>query len=255
MNKVENDARTNYYGIYGGTPRIVVDGNVVSSNTPYTDPAIFQNAASKQSDYYMNVRLRQTTPVTGVATITIKKVAGVAAKGLNLYAVVTEDTVVFSANNGEGIHYDVFHKSLTGAGPQGITGLTEAGDSVNLTFTFTINAGWGRTSATAILQDSMKVGLQAARATIKPGTTTVSSGACAAPLCMYPVPAMDELHFSALPAGYHKYIITNSVGQVVLQGVVYDPVVPISLRTLIGGFYVITLGEGATMQRASFVKR
>ena len=38
-NVPENDARTNYYGVYGGTPRLVIQGAVVTS-TNYADSAI-----------------------------------------------------------------------------------------------------------------------------------------------------------------------------------------------------------------------
>src|SRR5688572_6916976 len=37
----ESDARTNYYGIYGGTPRFIIQGTVLPSNTNYADASIF----------------------------------------------------------------------------------------------------------------------------------------------------------------------------------------------------------------------
>ena len=35
QNATANDARTNYYGIYGSTPRLVINGNVISSAANY----------------------------------------------------------------------------------------------------------------------------------------------------------------------------------------------------------------------------
>src|SRR6185436_4956285 len=32
QNATDNDARTNYYGVYGGTPRLVINGNVVPNS-------------------------------------------------------------------------------------------------------------------------------------------------------------------------------------------------------------------------------
>src|SRR5690606_20541686 len=49
QNATDNDARTNYYGIYGGTPRIVVNGNVVSASTNYSSASIFTNYLSQTS--------------------------------------------------------------------------------------------------------------------------------------------------------------------------------------------------------------
>lgn len=35
QNTVDNDARTNYYGVYGGTPRLVINGTVISASVNY----------------------------------------------------------------------------------------------------------------------------------------------------------------------------------------------------------------------------
>jgi hypothetical protein len=43
-NPVEANARTNYYGIYGGIPQLVVGGSVVSG--VFTNPAIFSSQLS-----------------------------------------------------------------------------------------------------------------------------------------------------------------------------------------------------------------
>ena len=40
-NPVENDGRTNYYSIYGGTPRLVIQGTVISSSADYSMSSIF----------------------------------------------------------------------------------------------------------------------------------------------------------------------------------------------------------------------
>ena len=41
QNSSENDARTNYYGVYGGTPRLVINGSVISVNANYSDNSMF----------------------------------------------------------------------------------------------------------------------------------------------------------------------------------------------------------------------
>ena len=46
-NKVENDARTNFYGIYGGTPRIVINGTVM--NGSFTSSTLFDTFKTKTS--------------------------------------------------------------------------------------------------------------------------------------------------------------------------------------------------------------
>src|SRR5580765_1346486 len=73
MNKAEQDARANYYGVLGATPRLVINGTPISANTQYTDPAIF--GAGQTSDFAMYVRLRRSDATSGEAIITIKRVA------------------------------------------------------------------------------------------------------------------------------------------------------------------------------------
>ena len=48
-NAAENDARTNYYGIYGSTPRLVIQGVVISSGANYSSASIFTPYLGQQS--------------------------------------------------------------------------------------------------------------------------------------------------------------------------------------------------------------
>jgi hypothetical protein len=254
MNKVENDAHTKFYGVYGSTPRLVINGAVIPANADYNSPSLFQASQTQTSDYALNVSVRRINETTGEASIRVKQVAANALQELSLYAVVSEDTVHFNARNGETIHYDLFHKSLTGAEAQALDDISSVGDSTELVYNFSIGSGWGNTRVTAMLQDSTKAVLQAARSAPVPLSTNIPTGPCKTPLCMYPVPVRDRLHFSNLAAGYHNYTIINSYGQLAKAGVVYDIAQPISLGALPGGYYIITIGEGSQMMRGSFVK-
>jgi hypothetical protein len=254
MNKAEQDERTKFYGVYGATPRLVINGAPIPANTPYTDPAIFESGPGHTSDFAVNVLIRRTAAATGEAAITIKKVAANSLSKLLLYAVIAEDTVRFNANNGETIHYDKFNKSLTGIAPLVISSPLAAGDSVIRTFTFDIAAAWGPSRVTVILQDEEKKALQAARSAVLSPSTSIMPVSCAV-LCIYPVPTKDELRFTDLAPGHHHYVISNSLGQVVQRGTVYDIAYPITLHSLQSGFYVISIDEGAQKRHGRFVKQ
>jgi hypothetical protein len=255
MNRAEQDARTNFYGIYGGTPRLVINGSPLPANASYNDPGILQSVSGQVSDFSMSVGIARLSANRGEAKITITKVADHVAGNLLLYAVVAEDTVHFNANNGETIHYDKFNRSLTGLSPLRIDGPLAPGDSVSYTFSFDIGSGWGPSRVTAILQDEARNGLQAARSALLPHATSVMPLECRTPLCMYPIPARETLHFTALPPGYHPYTISNAMGQIVQQGILYDVAYPIPLHSLQGGSYIITIAEGAHLLRGRFVKQ
>jgi hypothetical protein len=84
MNRPENDARTRFYGIYGSTPRLVINGSEVPSGTPYTDPAIFTSGLGQTSDFSLRIVIRRSSASAGEANIIIKKVAPNALDSLTL---------------------------------------------------------------------------------------------------------------------------------------------------------------------------
>lgn len=111
-NGTENDARTNYYGIFGGTPRIVIQGKVVGASTNYGSSAIFTEHQSQTSAIGINVETLKSNADSLVAKIVITAAADNTLGSLRLYAPAVEDTVFYNAPNGEKTHYNVFRKVL-----------------------------------------------------------------------------------------------------------------------------------------------
>lgn len=255
MNKPEQDARTRFYDIFGSTPRLVINGSVVPSGVSFNDPVIFTGGLTQTSDFALMIKLRRSIATVAEADITVRKLAPNNLDSLSLYAALTEDTVHFNAANGENVHFDKFIKSLTGAEPVMLAAPAAVGDSITRVFSFSIGASGGDVSATAILQDKIRNGIQAARSQAIPSASGIPAHACPSSLCVYPVPAKDELRFAALPGGYHPYAIRNAVGQVVQQGVVSDIAIPLSIQSLAPGHYIIFVGAGSGQQRSRFVKQ
>ncbi len=253
LNKTENDARTNFYAIYGSTPRLVINGTPLVPNEDYSSPAIFQREGGKTSDYAVRVMLNRRSADSGEAVITVQKVAASSLATLRLFAVVAEDTVLFNAKNGETVHYDLFHKSLTGAAPQNLSAPALVGDSLRLRYTFAVAGSWGATRVTAILQDSAKQGLQAARSAVLPRSMSVPPESMNAPY-LYPNPAGEALFVGELPPGYYNFTITNLLGQRAMNGVV-SVGTPIPMQSLPCGTYILSLLDGTMMVRRMFTKR
>jgi hypothetical protein len=155
-NPVENNARTNYYGVFGGTPRLVIQGVVISSGTNYGSSTIFDN--------YLN----QTTPISlktyqtkedGQINITLVITAEADNNigNASLFLAAAEDVVFYDAPNGEDEHYDVFRKTFTGDPTDySVTVPATAGETNILTFSLTPEAEWDyeRLYALAILQNT-----------------------------------------------------------------------------------------------------
>ena len=141
-NPVENDARTNYYGVYGSTPRLVIQGVVLSSSANYSSASIFTPYLGQTSPASIKIVQSKYGNDSIRSRIVIKTVASHSLPGLSLFVALAEDTINYTGSNGESVHYDVFRKSLTGA--TGINMLLPAivGDSVVYTMSSTVNGAW-----------------------------------------------------------------------------------------------------------------
>ncbi|MFK7948350.1 MAG: hypothetical protein AB8G11_12240 [Saprospiraceae bacterium] len=155
-NPTENDGRTNYYGIYGSTPRIVVQGSVVSASTNFGDATIFSNQAGQTSPFTVRTELEFTGNGEVITTVIVKTEATHSFSTLKLFTAIAEDTIFYNAPNGENEHYNVFRESVFEVGGKTVTPATMVGDSVVFSETITLDANWdwSRILAISILQES-----------------------------------------------------------------------------------------------------
>lgn len=161
VNPVENDARTNFYSIYGGTPRLVIQGEVLSAGSNYGNASIFDAYINQVTPISLktyqtkeNGQLNITLVITAEADNTI----GTA----NLFIAAVEDVVFYDAPNGEDEHYDVFRKTFTDQPTDyPVTVPATAGETSILNFSMTPAGNWdySRLYALAILQNSISRGV------------------------------------------------------------------------------------------------
>jgi len=118
-NPSENDARTNFYGLYGSTPRLAVNGSPLSNSpNPFQNPNLYVPYQNQTSPFRLKLEQEKesdTLKIRCVLTSISEPVNG----SLRLFAAVAEDTVFYSSPNGENRHYNVFRKTFFGS--DGIT--------------------------------------------------------------------------------------------------------------------------------------
>lgn len=131
LNKVENDARTNYYGIYGSTPKIMVNGTLIQATNNYNDPAIFDPFENQTSPISVDLSQAQIGDSIEVR-VRIKRVASGTIPALLLYGGLAEDTVNYTGSNGESQHYDVFRKATFGTTGMALSAPDVVGDSIEI---------------------------------------------------------------------------------------------------------------------------
>lgn len=155
QNQADNDARTNFYGVFGSTPRLVVNGAVITnSNLNNTLSA----SSTTTSNFEVQVRQEQVTGNDFNVSVVVKKVANDNSASATLFVGVSEDTIYQTTNNGESVHYNVFRKALSATVGNSVTLPVNVGDSTVSTFNYTAPSNWNinRLHTIALLQKADK---------------------------------------------------------------------------------------------------
>lgn len=166
QNATANDARTNYYAIYGGTPRLVINGTVIPSSSNYANSSIFTPYLGLTSPASIRIVQQKFATDSIRSTIIVKTVATHSLGALSLFVALAEDTLSYTGSNGEQRNFDVFRKSLSNAIGNSVTLPAAIGDSVMFTFSSESNAIWNfsRIYTLAILQETTSKSLVQAEA-------------------------------------------------------------------------------------------
>ena len=194
-NPAENDGRTNFYGIYGGTPRVVLQGEVVGVQNPILNAGQIEAQLGQTSDFMISVSQEQTDASQVNVQLVVKLVSQPSMQSYNLYAIIAEKQINYNAPNGENVHHEVFRKVLLN---QAVS-LTEVGDSVIINTNYDIDAAWKDEEliVTAMIQDNeSKAILQAFESDkLDSGSSFIGDDEILSlDGALYPNPATDVLH-------------------------------------------------------------
>lgn len=255
-NVAENNARTNYYGIFGGTPRLVIQGSVLPASADYSSPTIFTSVMGETTPFSMYVTLTGVGTDSIKATVVIKKEDTSPLLSLMLYGALTEDTLFFTAANGEPRSYDVFRKSLWGTTSLNVTAPAAIGDSVVVEQTVSIHSDWvpGRMSATVMLQDASKNMLQAARSAKLSGTAgTVNMSRKGLPE-LFPNPARDFFTIGKSDSYPIQLQLYSVAGKMLISDLVQTSGERIDVSALPEGAYIVKLTGGGVSAVHRFIK-
>ena len=154
-----NDDRTNQYGVYGGTPRIVIQGEVQQAGGGnFSNPALFDNYSGQTAPISVDVTTDTTVSDSMIVmvTITVEDQLTIDQQYPILYVGLGEDTIFFNAPNGEADHINVFRKELNGSTGNGISLDDVIGTIETYSFTVARNSNWdlARIFGYAIVQDA-----------------------------------------------------------------------------------------------------
>jgi hypothetical protein len=240
QNKTENDGRTNHYGIFGSTPRVVLNGVSVASNTL---SSALTPLASAMSNFEISVSQEKHHTDSFYTTVVIKKVAADTTTNATIFAGVVEDTVNQTGNNGQASHYNVFRKSLSATNGQAIALPANVGDSIVTQFNYKAAAAWQieRLNTFVILSRNNKQVIQAAKSVNSNAPVVIPNALANTTITqtlVYPNPS-NGIFYTAMAA--KKLSIVNTNGVVVRTYYNITENTRLDLSTLAKGNYFINL--------------
>lgn len=193
-NTIANDNRTNFYGIYGGTPRIVINGVVQAPGVAFGSAQVFQPFMGQFSAFAVATTISLQDGDLHTRTVLRKSDASV-LDSLWLFYGLAQDTVWFNGGNGEAAHYRVVRRALQ----QRVLLPQAIGDSVVITHVWPTHSSWdlNRMFHFALLQDESRALEQADFSELlEPGAVSVVDRHRERALVFFPNPVRDMLHFS-----------------------------------------------------------
>ena len=242
QNTSTNDARTRYYNIYGSTPKVEINGNLVPVSANYGDSSIFNGQKNLTGPLSMRMQQYKYGQDSIKIRVTVVKHDLSSAKPL-LFIGLAEDTVFVNGGNGEPEHYNVLRSALTIVEGEALGNLVNVGDSVVVERTAGFQGIWdaNRVFGFALVQDSAsKQLLQSVNST--PKTNDLNTGInniTSTPLFnIYPNPSSSSVTVTSAVNGNLHLQLRNLYGQV-LKDITLNHTTEIDISNLAQGMYLL----------------
>jgi hypothetical protein len=245
QNTSDNDARTNYYGVFGGTPRLIINGSIIPTSQNYADAAMFTPFVST-SNFAISIKQFSVGADSILSEISIKRIAMGAPTGTaSLFAGLVEDTVFGNGGNGETQHYNVLRRALFTPQGQIVNLPINMGDSIIVNKTENFNSIWNsnRMRTVAILQEEVsKLVIQSELSTTMQigAATIVKSGTANDEISIFPNPASQYFTVVGNQQKVFNYELSNQFGQAILNGKISNQQ-RINISALSDGIYFVKI--------------
>ncbi|UTW65523.1 T9SS type A sorting domain-containing protein [bacterium SCSIO 12643] len=257
--KAANDDRTKYYGVFGGTPRLVINGNPLSASTNYNSSSIFTPYAGLTSPVNLKLYQQKFGSDSIRVRVVLETVAAHSLGAQNLYVVLAEDVVFYNAPNGENQHYNVMRRPLFGTTGMQVNVPATVGDSVVYTTTVTAHQDWdfSRIFALAILQNEGDKVVTQSEALDPSSNSNVTVGIrklqTSNEYKVYPSPAINNVRIQANTSGQTRYSLMSISGNRVLTGT-FNTETVLDVTSLSNGVYFITLENDTETYTQKIIK-
>lgn len=245
QNTVINDNRTNFYAVYGSTPRLVINGNSINNSSNYADSNLIKSHLGFYTSFSMKVNIKRLSTDSMRYEISIKKLDTSSLDSAYLFSGNIEDTVFVNGGNGEPRHFNV----LRYASQEKLKLPTNLLDSVMFYKSIKLNAIWNanRISSFGVLQNiSNKNVIQSAKSVLLPKSSSSNSSILTnnadVKISIYPNPVSSYLNVISSLYQPLEYSIVNSLGEIKLRGRIIGESV-IDVQALGSGIYFFVISK------------
>ena len=252
QNTSTNDQRTNFYGVYGSTPRIVINAKAIVNSIDYSDSNVLKPYLNLQSSFDIKMKITRIKTDSMTYQIAIYKVDTSSLDSANLFSGNIEDTVFVNGGNGEARHYHVLRY-----GVQEILKLpSNMNDSIVIKKSVKLNSIWDekRISSFAILQSIssnllIQTGMTGLLPKFSSGSSSIQLSTNSTKISVYPNPANSYLVVNSEEP--LNYLIFDIQGVLKLKGRL-ELNERINIQSLVDGFYILKV-EGGKSEDIKFL--
>lgn len=214
-NSSENNGRTNFYNIFGGTPRVVVNGDVINASNPLLNDSRVNTESNASSPFSISIS-QEIKNDSALFEVTIEKMNTFSAIGdYNLYVAIIEETISYNAPNGENTHRNVFRRFLDEA--NNIILPLEIGESYSFSYGVIIDQEWKKSeiAVVAFLQNINNNEILQSGKSENSGEAVSISESKQIEKLIYPNPAKDIVYIENVNLQFHQVEIYNIIGSLV----------------------------------------
>jgi hypothetical protein len=250
-NPNDNDARTNYYGIYGATPRLVIQGEAQSTGANFGSSSLFDAYTGASSPISIGLSHQKFGSDSMRVRIRLKAEAAHSLGAHRLFLAIAEDTIAYNAPNGESSHYHVFRTAPFGAGGMSVSLPTAVGDSMVWETTVAAHPDWDfdRIYPLALLQDELSKTITQAEAAPADGSsaTTGLASELTAEVLVFPNPVAEMLRIEDQEGRFWSARLYDLQGKLIFSAA-FQTHLQWQLSDLPAGSYVLSLqGEAGRL--------
>lgn len=243
QNKIENDARTNYYGIFGSTPQVALNGKVLGSPSPLINNTTLDTALGQTSPIEISVTQELAGTDSVKVKVVVKTTGTTSLSTVKLFVGVAENPINYNAWNGETVHHDVFRKALTDA-TGNFFALPVLNDSSVFEFIYAVGNGWNVNNIYTLVfvqRDDTKEILNAAKSVRITEPSSVEN-IVSEMFSLFPNPSSDKLYLTNFKSNFDQnYSVFDVAGRKVMESKLEQT--EIDITALSRGIYFLKLNS------------